>query len=91
MVIGSSISMHANKKGKAQGLAKRQPAMRKVATGAGLIGLGVTLAATLALRTQFLKVVEEVKKAGLGTATLGTGFARTFSSPSARPYRIFTY
>lgn len=75
-IIGSSISMHANKNGKAQGLAKHQPAMRKVATVVGILGLAVMLAATLALRTQFSKVVDEVKKAGLGTANLGTGFAR---------------
>ncbi|GAA5980479.1 hypothetical protein JCM5350_001514 [Sporobolomyces pararoseus] len=78
-IIGSSISMHANKKGKAQGLAKHQPAMRKVATVVGILGLAVMLAATLALRTQFSKVVDEVKKAGLGTANLGTGFAQLFA------------
>ncbi|GAA5899217.1 uncharacterized protein JCM6883_005149 [Sporobolomyces salmoneus] len=78
-VIGSSISMHANKKGKAQGLAKRQPAMRKVATVCGVLGLAVMLAATISLRSQLSKVVDEVEKANVGTAKLGSGFAQFFA------------
>lgn len=86
-VLGSAISMHVSKKGKAQGLAAKQPAMRKVATVAGVIGLAVMLAATLALRTHLSKIVEDLKQAGLGTASLGPAFSRelyvllrTFSS-----------
>ncbi|GAA5890106.1 hypothetical protein JCM16303_003443 [Sporobolomyces ruberrimus] len=78
-VLGSAISMHVSKKGKAQGLAAKQPAMRKVATVAGVIGLAVMLAATLALRTHLSKIVEDLKQAGLGTASLGPAFSQFFA------------
>lgn len=68
--------MHASKKGKAQGLAGKQPSARKVATIAGILGLAALLASTLALRSQLSKVVEGIKKAGLGEASLGSGFNR---------------
>ncbi|GAA6015602.1 hypothetical protein JCM11491_007171 [Sporobolomyces phaffii] len=78
-VVASSISMHVNKKGKAPKLAKRQPAMRKVATVSGVLGLAALLASTLALRAQLATVVDQVKKAGVGEANLGTGFDQLFA------------
>lgn len=68
--------MHASKKGKAQGLAAKQPSARKVATIAGILGLAAMLGSTLALRSQLSDVVEGIKKAGLGEASLGSGFNR---------------
>ncbi|GAA5842419.1 hypothetical protein JCM5353_006765 [Sporobolomyces roseus] len=78
-VVFSSISMHASKKGKTQGLAARQPSARKVATVAGILGLAAMLASTLALRSQLSDVVEGIKKAGLGEASLGSGFNQLFA------------
>jgi len=75
-IVFSSISMHVSKKGKAQGLAGKQPSARKVATIAGILGLAALLASTLALRSQLSEVVEGVEKAGLGEASLGSGFNR---------------
>ncbi|GAA6059884.1 hypothetical protein JCM10212_007089 [Sporobolomyces blumeae] len=80
LLVASSIAMHASKRDKLAAFAAKQPALRKVATGAGIVSLAVMLAATLALRSQLSTVVDWVEKRKAGTASLGKGFDQLFAS-----------
>lgn len=85
-VVASSISMHLNKKGKGpQWIVKRQPGMRKIATGTGFVGLVLILVTAISLRVQLSDTIKKLEGVGqVGSATLGSGFAREFALLGSR-------